>query len=100
MELIPDWKRSYKFWSVQLGLIGTVVTGFFLAAPEAALYAWAALPQELKSLLPPDILKWAGILILVLSFIARVIRQSKLERETNEARVNRADQNSPETNRQ
>ena len=79
MQLIEDWKKAYKFWSVRLGLLGTVIVSFFLAAPEAALYAWAALPQELKSVLPADVIKYSGVVILALSFFARVVKQRSLE---------------------
>jgi len=90
MKLINDWRESWKFWSIRLGLIGTALTSIFLAAPEAALYAWAALPSDLKSLINPEVIKFIGVAILVLSFIARVIRQTKLEAE-NERNANQAD---------
>jgi len=80
MQLIDDWKKAYKFWSVRLGVAGTVIVSIFLAAPEAALYAWAALPSELKSVLPSDVIKYSGVVILALSFFARVVKQHSLEK--------------------
>lgn len=80
MQLIEDWKESYKFWSVRLGLVGTALVSLFLSAPEAALYAWSSLPSELKSVLPPEVVKYSGVVILLLSFFARLIRQNSLEK--------------------
>lgn len=79
MQLIPDWRQSWKFWSIRFGILGTCVASIFLAAPDAALYAWALLPDDIKSHLPPAFIKFSGVGILVLSFIARLVRQPKLE---------------------
>ena len=83
MKLINDWRKAWKFWSIQLGLIGGIITSVFLAAPEAALYAWALLPDDIKSVLPPAFIKFSGIGILALSFIARLVKQTKLEAEND-----------------
>lgn len=90
MALINNWRESWKFWSIRLGVVGTIFTSVFLAAPEAAIYAWAAMPSDLKTLINPDAIKYIGIAILVLSFIARVIKQTELEAE-NERNANQAD---------
>lgn len=79
MNLIPNWKQSWKFWSVRFGILGTILTSIALAAPEAVLYAWAALPEDIKSHMPPAVIKWMGIGIMTLSVISRLIKQPKLE---------------------
>lgn len=79
MNLIPNWKQSWKFWSVRFGILGTVLASIALAAPEAVLYAWAALPEDIKSHMPPAVIKWMGIGIMSLSVISRLIKQPKLE---------------------
>lgn len=83
MKLIPDWRKSWKFWSIRLGVIGTVLTSIFLAAPDAALYAWALLPEDVKAHIHPAVIKFMGTGILALSFIARVVQQPKIK-VTNE----------------
>lgn len=79
MQLIRDWRKAWRFRSLQLGVIGTALTSLFIAAPDAALYAWALLPDDIKSHLPPGFIKYSGVGILVLSFVARLVRQPKLE---------------------
>ena len=44
MKLIPEWRVAWKFWSVQLAALGTLVTGVLISFPDAALAAWALLP--------------------------------------------------------
>lgn len=87
MKLIPDWRKSWKFWSIRLGVIGTVLTSIFLAAPDAALYAWALLPEDIKAHMPPAVIKFMGIGIMAASFIARVVQQPKLQ-VPNESSIN------------
>lgn len=79
MQIINDWRKAWRFWSIRIGILGTCVASIFLAAPDAALYAWALLPDDIKSHLPPAFIKFSGVGILILSFIARLVRQPKLE---------------------
>jgi hypothetical protein len=82
--LIEGWKKAHKFWSVRLGVIGTAITAVFLAAPEAALHAWALMPEDVKTLLPPDVIKFLGVFILGSSFIARIVKQPKIHGEKDD----------------
>jgi len=84
MKLIEDWKKVHKFWSVRLGIIGTALTALFLAVPDAAVHAWAFMPEDIKSSLPPELIKFVGILILGSSFVARIVKQPKLESKNDE----------------
>lgn len=78
MKLIPDWRAAWRFWSVQLGLIGTALAGIFIAFPDAALYAWALLPQDLKSFVPARFMPLIGVAVFVTSLIARIVKQKNL----------------------
>jgi hypothetical protein len=84
MKLIEGWRKAYKFKSLQLGVIGTAITTVFLAAPEAALHAWALMPEDVKTRLPPDVIKFLGVFILGSSFIARIVKQPKIHGEKDE----------------
>jgi len=84
MKLIDDWKKFWRFKSIQFGVIGAALSSIFLAMPEAAIYAWAAMPEDIKSFLPPEVIKFTGIGILFLSFVARIVKQPKLESKNNE----------------
>ena len=86
LELIEGWRKWYKLWSVRLMALGTILTGWFLAAPDAAIQLWLMLPDDLKALLPPDVVKYIPIFILIAGTFARVIKQNKLQKvDTNES---------------
>lgn len=77
-QLIENWRVWYKLWSVRLTAIGTVLAGWFMASPDAFLNVWLMLPQELKDVLPPDVVKFIPIFLLVVGTFARVVKQNKL----------------------
>lgn len=78
LKLIPDWRNWWRFWSLRLGALGTALAAWLIASPEAALAAWAALPQDLKAFIPPDYMPFIGVGLFVLSMFARVTKQEKL----------------------
>lgn len=81
MKLIDNWKEAWKFWSVQLGVLGTVVTSVLLASPDAAMVAWNTFPEEFKQFIPPHWMPFIGVGIFACSMVARVIAQQKMRRE-------------------
>jgi hypothetical protein len=81
MNLIPDWRLAWKFWSVQLAALGTIVTGILISFPDAALAAWALLPADMKAFLPKEKMPIVGVAIFALSIVARMVNQAKLQRQ-------------------
>jgi len=80
LELVEDWRKYWRFWSVQLAAVGTVITGIFVAFPDAALSAWAILPHELKSSIPPQYMPLIGVVVFALSIVARLVKQKNLHK--------------------
>lgn len=78
IELIEGWRKWYKLWSVRLVILGTTLTGWFLASPDAFLNVWLMLPPELKAVLPPDVIKYVPIFILASGTLSRLVKQKKL----------------------
>ena len=81
LELIEDWRNFWRFWSVRLGIVGSAITGVFIAFPDVALSAWAMLPADLKAAIPERYMPLIGVGIFVASLIARAIKQTKLEQK-------------------
>lgn len=75
--VVPNWREVKKRWSVRLGVIGTLITGFAIGAPDIALQVWVAMPMDLKAALPPDFVKWFGLALLIAGQAAAFIRQRK-----------------------
>ena len=75
MQLISDWKKAWRFWSVQLAAVGALLTTALIALPDVAIGAWAVLPAEMKAAIPSEYMPLLGVAVFVLSMVARVIKQ-------------------------
>lgn len=78
MQLIDNVEKFWKFASVQFTAVAAAIMTFATAFPDAALNAYLMLPAEFRTFLPPDALKWIVVVMLVLSILARLIKQPKL----------------------
>ena len=74
MRLIPDWRRSWRFWSVRLNILGLL-----LLVGEQALPLWGMVPAESRGLLPRAVVVVLPLILFALATAARVIRQEKLD---------------------
>jgi hypothetical protein len=75
MKLVPDARNWTKWWSVRLSIIGGALLTFLEAFPHAVATVINTLPQEITGNIDDSILKGIGILCILASPIARVIRQ-------------------------
>lgn len=79
MKLVDNAKDWSKWWSVRLSIIGgsllTLAEGF----PHALATVINALPTSVTSNIDADILRFIGIVCIIASPIARVIKQSRLD---------------------
>lgn len=73
--LIDDWRRGWRFWSVRLQALGLASGALLIGAPEAAVQIWAAIPPDIRTLLPPAIGQWLPLLFGLLAIAARFMRQ-------------------------
>ncbi len=79
IQLIPHWREAWRYWSLRLTTLGTLLITYLTASPEAVLQAWAVLPEDIKAFLPPNYSKFVAIGILALGAVARIIKQPKAE---------------------
>lgn len=84
LEFIEDWRDFWRFWSVRLATVGTAITGLLIAFPDAALAAWAILPDELKSSIQPQYMPLIGVGVFALSIVARLVKQKNLRKGVEE----------------
>lgn len=76
--LIANIKEAWKFWSLQLGVLGTAIASLLLASPEAAMATWNLFPLEFRQFIPPQWMPFIGVFLFACSMIARVIQQHNL----------------------
>lgn len=91
MKLIDNWKQAWKLKSVQVGAFWAFFYVLMYAAFELLwLFGsnfpqfWAAVPQEIKELLPHSWVAWLGFLSSVLGVFARLKAQPELHTGVNQ----------------
>ncbi len=73
-------KQWHKLWSVWLSALGALIMGIFSIWPESILQLWAAMPEEVRSLIPDQMVSYIALFIFVMTAIARITKQSNLIR--------------------
>lgn len=68
MKLIANWTKAHRMLSVQCN-----------AAAAALLGAWDALPDDLKSAVPPKAVHYGAIALVVLGIAGRLIQQDSVQ---------------------
>lgn len=63
-RLVHDWKRAWRWFSVQAMIVSTAI-----------LSTWAVLPADLKAKLPDELGLYAAIATLVLGVAGRLVDQ-------------------------
>jgi hypothetical protein len=79
-RLIDDWRRSWRFWSMRLSLIGAFFAAASAAFPEAMLEAWNALPPDLRALVPAHAAQIIAAMLFLGTMAARLYRQGARDR--------------------
>lgn len=80
IEPVSYWREWWRLHSTWLNLAGIGILGFLEFAPQHAFEAWSILPSDFKSEIPHDYLKYVALVLWVLAFIARFIKQKKLDK--------------------
>jgi len=79
MKLVDDARDWSKWWSVRLSIAGGALLTFLEAFPHAVATVVSTLPTEVTSTVPDGLFKVIGILCVLASPVARVIKQSRLD---------------------
>lgn len=74
-ELIEEWKKAHKLWSVRLSAIGAAVMGVFTFWPDSALYLWSAMPSEVREMIPERFVSAIALFVFAASAISRIVKQ-------------------------
>lgn len=77
--IVSNWREVLRHWSLWLGGLGTTLAGWMVLAPESAIMAWAALPDDMKAALPPTLVGYMAVALLALSLVAKFINQRSLQ---------------------
>ena len=75
MKLVDDSKNWSKWWSIRLSIVGGALLTFLELFPHALSTYFGLLPAEITQAVPDSVFKVIGILCVIASPIARVIKQ-------------------------
>ena len=64
LQLIDDWRKAWKWFSVNAMLLAAAIQG-----------AWLQIPDDMKTHIPPQLVQYATIALLILGVAGRLIKQ-------------------------
>jgi type IV secretory pathway TrbF-like protein len=68
LNLIEDWKSAWRFVSVNCMVGAAALQG-----------AWVYIPADMKSSLPPNVVTYVTIALLVIGVVGRLTKQKPVE---------------------
>ena len=83
MKLVDDSKNWSKWWSIRLSIVGGALLTLLEVYPNVVATVIQTLPDAITDQIGTDILKTIGIVCIIASPIARVIKQSKLDKPSD-----------------
>lgn len=79
MKLVDDARDWSKWWSVRLSLLGGALLTLAEGFPYAIQSVVSVLPNNIVETIPDGLFKVIGIICVIASPVARVIKQSRLD---------------------
>lgn len=68
MKLVDDWKQAWKWLSVNC-----------MAVAGSIQCAWIAVPDDMRASIPPTLVHWLTLVLLLAGIGGRLIKQGKPE---------------------
>jgi preprotein translocase subunit SecY len=83
MKLVENSKDWSKWWSIRFSIVGGAILTLLEAFPNVVSEIIRILPEAITQAVGTDILKAIGIVCIIASPIARVIKQSRLDKPSD-----------------
>lgn len=85
MKLVDNCKDWWKMWTIRLNIIFGILLTILSQFPEVFMQLWVIVPDQIKeSIMTTEGITFAFIAALVISSIARLIKQEKLHKKESE----------------
>ena len=72
MKLIDNWKKAPRMLSVQAMALAAAIQG-----------TWPSVPDDLKAHVPPFLVHWVSVVLLVAGILGRLLQQQALQPPPN-----------------
>ena len=83
MKLVENSKDWSKLWSIRFSIVGGAILTLLEAFPNVVSEIIQTLPDAITQAVGTDILKAIGIVCIIASPIARIIKQSRLDKPSD-----------------
>ena len=85
MKLVDNWKDWWKMWTIRINIILGILLTILAQFPEVFMQLWVIVPEQIKeSIMTTEGITFAFIAALVISSVARLIKQEKLHKKESE----------------
>lgn len=75
MKLIPDWRQSWRLWSVRVQAAGATLMTFAAAWPSGAKDIWESIPADIRAMLPQRTALVIAAVLFIGGLAARHVQQ-------------------------
>lgn len=70
-----DWRQAWRWWSVRVSALGSILMAAALAAPDQLLLLWNMLPLELRARMPEHVGTLISLVLFILVIVVRLVPQ-------------------------
>ena len=85
MKLVDNWKDWWKMWTIRINIILGILLTILAQFPEVFMQLLVIVPEQIKeSIMTTEGITFAFIAALVISSVARLIKQEKLHKKESE----------------
>lgn len=77
-RLAPEASQWWKLWSIRLNSAGLFLLSWIWFDPISILAVWNMMPAVVHTIFPPNALVGLGLILFVLSMLARLVKQPKV----------------------
>jgi hypothetical protein len=64
LQLVEDWRKAWRWFSVNAMVLAAAIQG-----------AWLQIPDDMKASIPPALVSYSTITLLVLGVLGRLLKQ-------------------------
>lgn len=77
-RLVYDLNNVLRWWSVRFNSAGLAILAYCQFDPVSTLGVWNMMPGDVRAILPHSFVKIAGLILVGLGLLSRVVKQPKL----------------------
>lgn len=82
-EIVIEFKVCWRYISLKVGFVSSVISGFILTWPDSTLYVWSMMPDEVRNVLPENTVFIISFVVFIMAMLNRILKHRAIEDEKN-----------------